>query len=155
MFDGYFSLEAAILVPLTFFLFVLVIHLAFYYYGRCLAVQDSYLIALRGGLLRDGEDRVSFMYGNASWQFGEKYFGNGTPQADCTAVKDEVRVSAETETNRSAFDLVPSDPWTYTGSAAAMDINIPLRIRKAQRIADIAQMGLRYVKEKTGGQNGH
>lgn len=139
------------MVPLTFFLFVLVIHLSFYYYGRCIAVQDSYLIALRAGLLRDGEDRMTFMHNNAAWQFGEKYFGNGTPQVNPTVSKDLVRIRVESETNRQAFDMVSSDSWVYQASAEAMDLNIPLRIRRASRIADIAQIGFREV---TGGRDG-
>ena len=148
---GYFSLEAAILVPFTFFLFVLVIHLSFYFYGRCVAVQDAYLITLRAGLLRDGADKIGFMNTNSMWQLGEKYFGNQAPAVRPEIIKDEVKIEIESETNRSAFDLAGTDRWNCGGSATAMDINIPLRIRKADRIADIAQGGIGNL---TGGQNG-
>ena len=61
-FNGYFTLEAAFLVPAAFFLFAFVIHVAFLMYGRCLMVPDAYLPAMRekiAAVLEIPADRVN------------------------------------------------------------------------------------------------
>lgn len=45
---GYFTVEAAYLMPFAIFLMALLCYLAFYMCNRCLIVQDTYILGLRG-----------------------------------------------------------------------------------------------------------
>lgn len=47
---GFFTVEAAVIVPLTIFLFCFLFYLTFYLYNRCVVSQDAYLLAFRGSL---------------------------------------------------------------------------------------------------------
>ena len=77
---GYFTVEAALVFPLVFFLLVLICHVSFMMYARCLAAQDNYLMAFRASILRDGEDREAYIDGRQRDQIGRKYFGVDLPQ---------------------------------------------------------------------------
>lgn len=149
--NGYFTLEAAFLVPAAFFLIAFVIHVAFLMYGRCLMVPDAYLPVMRAGYLGEDEDVISFVMSQTSFQTGGKYFGNRVPVY--TVSKDGKYIVAETksETNRRAFDLANAGTWEITAGARAVHIDVPKRIRRIDRVADIALLALRG---KDGKKNG-
>ena len=149
--NGYFTLEAAFLVPAAFFLIVFVIHVAFLMYGRCLMVPDAYLPVMRAGYLGEDEDVISFVMSQTSFQTGGKYFGNRVPVY--TASKDGKYIVAETksETNRRAFDLANAGTWETKAGARAIHIDVPKRIRRIDRIADIAALALRGKDGKGNG----
>ena len=141
--EGFFTLEAAILVPLTFFLLACIIHMVFLEYGRCLLVQDAYVVAFRASLLEEGEDRAAFATENGAWQFSGRYFGNGTPELSVHASGRDVTVGLQTQTRRSGFDLTSSEVWNSAVSMRARFYDMPTRMRKIARIADIVRTGLR------------
>lgn len=45
---GYLTIEAAYVMPVVLFLYVLIILCGFYLYDRCVISQDNYLLAFRG-----------------------------------------------------------------------------------------------------------
>lgn len=140
---GYFTLEAAFLVPLTFFLLACIIHMVFLEYGRCLLVQDAYVTAFRASLLKEGEDRAAFARENAAWQFSGRYFGNKTPEVTATVSGADVTVGLKTEARRSGFDLTSAEAWTSGVSMRARFYDMPGHIRRVARIADLIRAGVR------------
>ena len=148
MTEGYFTLEAAILVPLTFFLLACIIHMVFLEYGRCLLVQDSYVVALRASLLEEGEDRAAFAAENGAWQVKGRYFGNETPSVRAQEKGSDVTVSLGTSTVRSGFDLTDTSVWSSETSMRARYYHMPKHMRRIARIADLARSGLKYATGK-------
>ena len=148
--EAFFTLEAAVLVPLTFFLLACIIHLVFLEYSRCLLIQDAYVVAFRASLLEEGEDRAAFATENAAWQFSGRYFGNRTPEVSAGASGRDVTVELKTETRRSGFDLTGSEAWTSGVSMGARFYDMPSHIRKIARIADLVRAGVRKVTSESG-----
>ena len=75
--NGYFTVEASILLPLVLGIILLIIFLWFYAYDRCLMEQD-YAMALIRGMYADNltpEERVSFTKELAENTYREEYYG--------------------------------------------------------------------------------
>ena len=149
--NGYFTLEAAFLVPAAFFLIAFIIHAAFLMYGRCLMVPDAYLPAMRAGYLSEDEDAVAFVMSQISFQTGGKYFGSRVPVYSASKDGKHIVVETKSETNRKAFDLANADAWRMKAGARAIHIDVPKRIRRIDRIADIAMLALRGKDGKGNG----
>lgn len=47
-YEGYLTVEASFLIPVTFMILMLLIYWGFYCYDKCVSVQCSYIAALRG-----------------------------------------------------------------------------------------------------------
>lgn len=63
------------LMPMVILLFVIIFYLTFYLYNRCIAAQDTYILAFRGALLCGEEDEIVTQYvqSEGSRQYGNKY----------------------------------------------------------------------------------
>lgn len=73
--DAYFTVEAAMVLPMVLFTIVLIIYLLFFQYNRCLMEQDMGILALRGAALQaeDNEDRMRQLQEQAAGLYSEKY----------------------------------------------------------------------------------
>ena len=144
--SGAFTIEASVIIPLACFLFAGIIHLSFWMYGRALLAQDSYLLALRASLIKTEEDAGAYVAERYAAQVKGRYFGNKKPEISGAEEGDNVKVKGKTETNHSARNLLWKEEWHINSRARAIDIDVPARIRKIDRIADLGKMAL----EKTG-----
>ena len=45
--EAYFTVEAALIVPVVVCIFVMIIYLSFYLYDRCVLTQDCYVLSYR------------------------------------------------------------------------------------------------------------
>lgn len=151
---AYFTVEMSLVFPIVLFIMVLLIHFAFFLYGRCLLSQDTYLLAFRASIVNEeelGTDRASYVQEIAEAQFGEKYLGNYRPRAEAAVDGDQVRVESESEgTHRtmSGSSLMPRGSWTYMTAARAEIIDPAGRIRRIDRMADVAKGIYESVKQK-------
>lgn len=66
--NGYFTVEAACIVPLTVVIIAMFIYLSFFMYDRCALDQDSYVLSYRESVRRGGKST------NARTVMGQKYF---------------------------------------------------------------------------------
>lgn len=148
---GYFTVEAALVFPLVFFLLVLICHVSFMMYARCLAAQDNYLMAFRASILRDGEDREAYIDGRQRDQIGSKYFGVDLPQMVARADKKKVECGTSTEVHRKGFDLATGEKWRIQTRAEAFVINQAAHIRKLDRMTDLMRIGLEEMRRKRDG----
>lgn len=144
--NGYLTLEAAFLVPLAIFLFVFVIHFAFMMSGRTYLAQDAYTLAFRASMTKEEEDAAGFVASVLPEQVSHRYFGNTKPDVETVTDGKHVLVKLRMQTNRRAYDLAPGTVWTNESAARAIRIDITKRIRKIDRIADLAKAAL-----QTGG----
>ncbi len=68
---GYFTVEAAFIMPIVLFLYLLIILAALFLYCRCAISQDDFLIGTRAGRFTWGEDNYGeVIYGGEDglWQ---------------------------------------------------------------------------------------
>ncbi|MBQ3790594.1 MAG: hypothetical protein II800_06655 [Lachnospiraceae bacterium] len=142
-------MEISLVIPIVLFVMVLIIHFAFYLYGRCILSQDVYLLAFRASVADEediGMDRASYLQGIAGAQFGRKYFGNRIPTLQVEASDSEIRVRGETEASHRAMSgssLMPRGSWTHGAGARAEVVDPAARIRRIDRIGDIAKGALK------------
>lgn len=73
--EGYFTVEAAMVLPLVLGIITLVIYLLFFQYNRCLQEQDIGILALRGRILQteNNEERMQQLGEQANHMYREKY----------------------------------------------------------------------------------
>lgn len=72
---AYFTVEAALVLPLTLGILVVVMYLMFYQYDRCLLEQDTGISALRASILasEDGSDKLEELRKQAGQTYWDKY----------------------------------------------------------------------------------
>lgn len=51
--DAYFTVDAALIMPMVLALYVLIIYASFFMYDRCIAEQDAYILCMREGTRKD------------------------------------------------------------------------------------------------------
>ena len=73
--EGYFTVEASLVMPLVIFLIGFIFYLTFYLYNRCAIAQDTYVLAFRGSLCsnfcceKSPEELKQFIIGKIARQF--------------------------------------------------------------------------------------
>ena len=72
---GYFTVEAALVIPIVLTGIVTVMYLLIFQYDRCLLEQDTGTLALRGSSMQaeDNGKRVELLERQAAQQDGQKY----------------------------------------------------------------------------------
>lgn len=72
---GYFTVEAAMLMPIVCVVILLVVYLWFFQYNRCLMEQDVGALALRGAVMQteDNEERMENLRSQADAIYRDKY----------------------------------------------------------------------------------
>ncbi len=73
--DGYFTVEATMVLPIVLVMIVLTIYLLFFQYNRCLLEQDVGILALRGVALQadNNQDRIQLLSQQKAGLYYEKY----------------------------------------------------------------------------------
>lgn len=74
---AYFTVEAAMIMPVVLMLIAFMIHLTFYMYNRCVVSQDAYILAFRGSLHcdKEKEEIQQHIVKISDEQYGNKYIG--------------------------------------------------------------------------------
>ena len=141
---AYFTLEMSLVFPIVLFVMALLIHFTFYLYGRCILSQDAYTLAFRASVAPDedtGGDRRSYLESIADHVLGSKYFGNSYPTMEADVSGEAVRVVLTTEASHRAMSgsaLMPDGSWVHYAGARAEVTDPSARIRKIDRVGDIA-----------------
>lgn len=73
--NGYFTVEAALIVPIALGTMVFIIYMMFLQYDRCLLEQDIGVLAMRGTVIfrEDGQTTVDFLNRQADRVYEDKY----------------------------------------------------------------------------------
>ena len=140
---GYMTVEASFIIPWVIFLFVFLIYSSFYLYDRCVIFQDSYAYALRAADKRISSDEIkSFLEGNVSDQYGEKYMASRKIAHDFDVSLTSVTVNA---TGSVHCGFVPGvtlpdiREWGYSAEAKASRISPVEVVRKLRIISDVTE----------------
>lgn len=68
--NGYFTIEAAFILPVVLFIYLLIILSAMFLYCRCVISQDDFLLSMRGGKFTWGEENYGeVIYGSEQEPF--------------------------------------------------------------------------------------
>lgn len=70
--EAYFTVEAALVIPVVLAIIVMIIYMSFYLYDRCVMQQDCCVLSYRQSIEKGTADRVSRE--KIREQFGEKLF---------------------------------------------------------------------------------
>lgn len=95
--DAYFTVEAALILPLVMSALLLVSFLVIFQYDRCLLEQDMGLLALYAGTLsaESGAETAGLIRNRAAELSREKYVAWETERLWITVEKDGVRIEGE------------------------------------------------------------
>lgn len=139
--NGYFTVEASFIIPMTLAVFAFIIQISFHMYGRTVLYQDTYMFALNASLVSEKSEREDYVYSNSAIWAGNKYFGNIPPEFSVAQDNNWISVIASSETRHDAAKGVglPQMPdWGMGASAKAKAIDRPGKIRTVERIKDIS-----------------
>lgn len=91
---GYFTVEAAMVLPIVLFSIAFIIGLLIFQYNRCLMEQDVGTLALRGAGIQavDPQDRMQKLMQQTHTADQKKYFGWENSAPDIKLEKGKVRV---------------------------------------------------------------
>ena len=138
-------------IPVVIFIIAFLIYAAFLMYGRCLMVQDSYLLAFEASRVQDINDPNMYVHENAPQKLGRKYFGNDLPEVRTWKKDNHIYVAMKTMTHHKAIDwygLLVDKSWEIESQMRADVNDPPEKIRHMERIRDLAEMGLKQMKRK-------
>ncbi len=138
---AYFTVEASFLVPMAVFIMAFLIYCAFLLYGRCIMAQDAYTLAQRASRQNGLNDPTGYVQEQANELFGSRYFGNSLPLVEAWKSGNYIHVRLKCDTEHRVMgisDIVPGKGWSSAFETKAEVTDPPSRIRRMQRISDIA-----------------
>lgn len=144
---AYFTVEAALVVPVVLCIFVMIIYLSFYLYDRCVMAQDCYVLSYRQSIEKGSADRAG--RAAAGEQFGHKLFMLSRMEAGMSGGKKVcVKVNAVMEPPLFGLDIFEHERhWILGVEERARKTDPPKDYRRVRRIMNLAAM-----VNKTGGQ---
>lgn len=136
--EAYFTVEAAMVIPIVLCILVMLIYLAFYLYDRCILAQDCYVLSYRQSIEKGGADRAG--PSAAGEQLGEKLFMLSGMSTDCSG-GGTVCVSGRGSMAPPLFGLDffhESGKWNLEVSGKAKKTDPPKDYRRVRRILYLA-----------------
>lgn len=136
---AYFTVEAAMILPLTMGIYIMLIYVMFYQYDRCLLEQDMAVLAVRGALMDGKNEEVMTSLRSQVYQRDtERFpvFSHGTVKAE--AGEGKVTVSGDGTVRVPFRDFTAwmgDDGWTVYAEYTARRFNPVDFIRICKKIA--------------------
>ena len=136
--DAYFTVEAALVVPVVLCIFVMVLYLAFYLYDRCVISQDCYILGYRQGIWKGTEERAQNQ--DARIQIGKKVFMLERLETDVSKGGTvRVRANASMAPPLFGFDLfMRQRRWLLGVEEKARRTDPPKDYRRVRRLMNLA-----------------
>ena len=136
--EAYFTVEAALLVPVALCIFVMIIYLSFYLYDRCVMAQDCYVLSYRQSIEKGGADRAG--KAAAGEQLGHKLFMLSRMEAGMSGGRKIcVRVNAVMEPPLFGLDFFRENrQWILSVQEKARKSDPPRDYRRIRRIMYLA-----------------
>lgn len=135
---AYFTVEAALIIPVVLCIFVMIIYLSFYLYDRCVLAQDCYVLSYRQSIEKGRADRA----GGAAVkdQFGQKLFMLSSMQTEKSeGRKIRVKVNAAMQPPLFGLDFFRENRyWSLEAAESAQKTDPPRDYRKVRRLLNLA-----------------
>ncbi|MCM1184938.1 MAG: hypothetical protein NC251_00770 [Lachnoclostridium sp.] len=95
--EAYFTVEAALILPMALGVIVLIMYLWFFQYNRCLLEQDAGILALRGAVTEaaDNQKRVALLTEQAEQLDRDKYVAWEDAKTSITVKQGKIQVKKE------------------------------------------------------------
>ncbi|MDR2044737.1 MAG: hypothetical protein LBQ15_10330 [Clostridium sp.] len=121
---GYFTVEAALILPLVLWVYLFLINLMIYQYDRCLLEQDTGVVALRGTLLEtaDKGQMLQDIQKEIDGIYQDKYVLFRPSPMKIQLQHEKVLVSAEGRFQPLLPFLLPEDRQGEKAAGTPMDI---------------------------------
>ncbi len=138
--DAYFTVEAALIVPIVLCIFVMIIYLSFYLYDRCVMSQDCYVLSYRQSIEKGRADRAG--QSAAGEQFGQKLFMlSRMESASSRGTRISIKVSAVMEPPLFGLDFFRENRyWILNVQEKARKTDPPRDYRRVRRILNLASL---------------
>lgn len=137
--EAYFTVEAALVMPVVLCIFVMLLYLSFYLYDRCVLAQDCYVLSYRQSIEKGGADRSGPDAARA------KYGGRLFMLSKITAESSDggtVQVSGQARMDVPVFGLGFFDRnqgWDLVVKERAKKTDPPKDYRRVRRILSAAK----------------
>lgn len=136
--DAYFTVEAAMVIPVVFCILVMTMYLSFYLYNRCVLAQDCYVLSYRQSIEKGNADRVGSEAARA--QFGGKLFMLSRFETS-SAGGGTIRVRGNADMTPPLFGLALFETeknWTLGTEEKAKKTDPVKDYRRVRRILSLA-----------------
>lgn len=133
---GYFTVEAALLLPFVIMVIVFMIFLSFYCYDRCILEQCAYAAALRGSSNRfaDTQEAYEEAFSSAESLVEKKLFAVKNLKATVYVSGISVTVSYECEVN------MPVGDWLRDILGDGLRIEVSKKVPRSKTVAILRQI---------------
>ena len=147
--EAYFTVEAALVVPIVLGIFVMIIYLSFYLYDRCVLAQDCYVLSYRQSIEKGKADRAG--EAAAREQFGQKLFMLSRLEAGASKGGTiRVKANAAMEPPLFGLDFFREERYWILGvQEKARSTDPPRDYRRVRRLLYLAS----HVLNQGGGQD--
>lgn len=147
-YNGYFTVEAALMIPLILILYLFIIYMAFFQYDRCLLTQEMYVLALRGSREIYGNYQTVYhkVRKEQEDQYIEKYVAMEFQQSDISVSKQKVTVQQKGGLKNPFWNTEGKFPeiWEVSAKRSSRRIRPAVVIRECRR----AERAAEALKEK-------
>lgn len=136
--DGYFTVEAALVMPVVLSIIVMILYLSFYLYDRCIMAQDLYLLSYRQSIEKGNADRAGT--GAVRAQLGGRVFMLSGLETE-TAAGGTVRLKGNAVMEAPVFGLALFDRqrrWHLCVEEKAKKTDPPKEYRRVRRLLYLA-----------------
>jgi hypothetical protein len=136
--DAYFTVEAALVIPIVLGILVMIIYLSFYLYDRCVMAQDCYVLSYRQSIEKGGADRAG--QPAAGEQFGQKLFMLSRMEtASSSGTRIRVKINAAMAPPLFGLDFFRENrQWILSVQENARKSDPPRDYRRIRRIMYLA-----------------
>ena len=145
---GYFTTEAAMIIPLILILYCIIIYLCFYQYDKCLLSQDSYLVCLEISSRKENPDSGRADLNTAKLFMLRTFNRNIHVEGRRTSIQGSAEVGPAVFT---AHSLMPEN-WRMTFSARAQRYDPAEDVRLYRRIRWILKKGYQFLTQDEEGE---
>jgi len=148
--EGYFTLEAALILPMVLAVISFILYLLFFQYNRCLMEQDMGILALRGALMQveNHADRVQQLQEMAEQQDWDKYLAWEMEEVTLTAGRGKVTVMRKGQI-RTPFRKEGKESWWSTVAGYENHILSPEAfVRICHRLLNSEKENEEFAEEK-------
>lgn len=136
--DAYFTVEAALVVPIALGILVMIIYMSFYLYDRCVMSQDCYVLSYRQSIEKGNADRAG--QEKIRDQLGGKLFMLSGMDAGSSA-GGTIRVKTEAAMDPPLFGLPvfgEENHWKIAVERKARKTDPPKDYRRVRRLLYLA-----------------
>lgn len=136
--EAYFTVEAALVMPVVLCILVMIIYLSFYLYDRCVLAQDCYVLSYRQSIEKGNADRISPE--KIREQFGEKLFMLSSLDTG-TSAGGTIKVTGNAEMSPPLFGIPAfegENSWKIGVERKAKKTDPPRDYRRVRRLLNLA-----------------